>query len=677
MTYNLPALRTHCLRFGVLFVFLVRYFSSQAVAQDDYKPKFGFIDREALEMTAAPGDSTAEAVVLYDYGSLRFSHSETKGLTMRIDCWIRVKILKESALGRASVALTYYDGSDFSKKERLQGLKAFTYNLEDNQIVTSKLESKTVKDERSSADYRTTKFNLPNVKKGSVIEYFYTRETPLSLRNEPETWRFQGDIPVNWSEYRIAIPYFLEYKMTFGGYLPLSINQQEDREIDVGPAAYKGRGIDYRFVVKDAPPFLDEPYITTEMDYLSKIRFELASVNIPGQGTRRFSQTWEQVDRTLESASWFGGEIRKTSYLKAVKDEILKTATEPGEKMKMAYAHFQQYMKWDGNFGIGSRDGPKKAYDNRKGNASDINLALIALLRDMDLECNPVVLSTRSHGRVIQEIPMMESFNYVIGHVKIGETEYLLDATQPYARPGLIPEYALNEVGRLMPKRGAGKFIDLTTKEPKSKLEIIQAEIDPEGGLVKGTYSISYGGYEALQWRNKYAAGAASVYEGDLKKTLQEWQLQNIQVKNQHEDLTSTVNVSCDFEVEDANLQVAGFYFNPVMAGRWSSNPLKSKERIYPLDFASGFSDSYMGSFKLPASYMLEDVSAPEVLVLPGNAGRFAYQVKQVDDMIQVSSSVKLTKTNFTAEEYHYVREFFERVVQRHAKPLVIKRKDS
>ena len=644
-------------------------------SQEDFKPKFGLIDRESLEMTAYAKDSTVDAVYLYDYGNVKFSYDDQKGIVMIMDCWVRIKILKESALDRASVSLSYYDGYENDKSERIESMKGFTYNLEVNQIVTTPLDRKSIKREKSSDKYSTNKFNLPNVKKGSVIEYAYTRTTPLNLRDKPDTWTFQGSVPFKWSEYKITIPYFLEYKMTMGGYLPLHINKQEQLNLTIGLARYNGPGISYRFVVKDSPPFVNEPFITTPSDYLSKIDFELAAISVTGELYKKYSHSWENVETSLGTFSWFGGELRKSSHLKQITENIANQTKDPETRMNLAYAHLQNHMKWDEYTGLGSKEGVKKAYENKKGNASDINLTLTTLLRELDLEANPVILSTRSHGKIHPEIPMLESFNYVVAHVQIGEAEYLLDATQLYAKPGLLPEHAVNNIGRLIPKKGPGRFVDLSPKDVQSKLEMIQADIDPEEGTIKGGYSISYGGYEALRWRDKYVKEPESVYEEDLKKKVPEWNIKDIKVTNKTEKLGGTLNVNCNFEVEDANSSAGIFYFNPVLAGRWTENPLKSTERIYPLDFASGITSSYIGNFRLPTGYILEETPKAEVITLPEKGGKFVYQVRQMGDVIQVNSSFVLNKLKFLPEEYGDLKEFFERVVQKHAQSLVIKKK--
>jgi hypothetical protein len=644
-------------------------------AQEDFKPKFGVIDKESVAMTAYPGDSTAEAVYLYDFGEVTFGYEPNIGIVMTMDTWVRIKILKESGLDRASVALPYYDGSGMDKKEHINEIRGYTYNMEGGQLVSTALDRKSVKREKASDNYFVQKFNLPNVKKGSVIEYSYSRTTPLNYRDKPSPWAFQGSVPIQWSEFRISIPEFLEYKITMSGYIPLHMSDRKRTDLLLGHSKFNGPGTSYRFVVKDAPAFVDEPFITTKEDYLSKISFELASIAVKGEITKQFSHTWDNVEKTLDDVPWFGGELRKASYLKEIREKIATETQDPETRMNKAYTFLQNYMKWDGYTGLGSKEGVKKAYDNKKGNACDINIMLVTLLRELDLNCDPVVLSTRSNGRIMQDIPLLESFNYLIARVQIGEKEYLLDATQPYAKPGLLPEHALNSYGRLVPKKGPGDFLEIVPKDSQNKLEMIMAKIDPTEGSVKGKYSISYGGYEALRWRDKYIKEPESVFHEDLKKQVPEWQVTNISIKNKADDLKGAVNVDCEFESEQESSSPDILYFNPVLAGRWVSNPLKSKERIYPLDLTAPISNSYIGNFTLPDGYALEEIPKAEVLTLPEKAGKFTFQVRQMGNIVQVNSTIIVSRTRFPAEEYADLKEFFERVVQKHSQPIVIKKK--
>ena len=151
-----------------LFLLLCLLKTTFSFAQEDFKPKMGQIDRASLEMTAYPGDSSADAVVLYDYADVGFVYDDRQGFMLVMEYWARIKILRESALDRASVALSYGTGATVDQRERIEGIRGYSYNLEDNQIVTRELDKKSIRDEKISEDYRGIKFNLPNVKKANI-----------------------------------------------------------------------------------------------------------------------------------------------------------------------------------------------------------------------------------------------------------------------------------------------------------------------------------------------------------------------------------------------------------------------------------------------------------------------------------------------------------------------------
>lgn len=642
--------------------------------QQDFKPKFGLIDRASLEMAAYPGDSTADAVFLYDYGNVNYLYNDNIGLVMEQEFWVRIKILKESALDRASVSLSYYSGGSFNERESITELEGFTYNLEGGQIITTKMDRKAVKSEKLSADLTADKFNLPNVKKGSIIEYRFTKTSPLNTRNKPETWRFQGDVPFQWSEFNIKIPAFLSYKMNMGGYLPLFKRESEAIHLSVGHSKYDGSGQRYRFVVKDAPAFRKEPFITTASDYLSKISFELSGVYVPGENTRDFSQSWEDVDNTLSRMPWFGVQLEKSTYLKDVRDLIKGKTQDPAERMAMAYSYIRKNIKWNDKYGLGSDDGVKKAFDNKKGNVAEINFMLISLLRELDINADPVVLSTRSNGMVMETIPLINAFNYVIAYVKIGEKEYLLDATDPYVKIGMLPQHALNGLGRLLPSKGKGHFIDIIPADGETKLEMINASFDPKEGIIKGIFSQSYSGYEALDWRNENARKSEEAYIEELKKEVPEWKLSEVKITNDLENLTSNVKVAANFELENENGSEDIFYFNPLLQGRWTENPLKDAERIYPMNLPCAMKQTVICNFKIPEGFKVDELPKSEMFTLPEKAGQFSYQIRVDNNTLQLNSTVQLNKLVFLAEEYHDVKLLFDKVVEKHAQAIVFKK---
>lgn len=656
------------------FLLMLCLSSESLFAQEDFKPKFGTVGNELFETSTYGVDSTAEAVVLYDMADVYFTYDQTKGLVINFKYWGRIKILKESALDRASVSLTIRQGSHITE-ETLSNISGYTHNWDGSKVVSDKLERKAVVRESSSKEYDTYKFNLPNVKKGSVIEYSYVKSTPFATQDSPDTWSFQGSIPFKWSEYRITIPNFLYYKITMGGYLTPYINKRDDTNFKVGVAAYDGLATAYRFVIKDAPAFTNEPYITSPKDYLSKITFELSSVSLPGYGNKSYSNTWENVDKTLNSMTWFDGQLKKSSFLKDAVTQISQKTNNPKERMRLAFAYIQQTIKWNEYFGIGSEGGVKKAWDNKKGNVSDINYMLISLLRELDLNANPLLLSTRNNGPVMEHIPLIERFNYVVAHVKIGQTDYLLDGSQANLPIGMLPEHALNGTGRVILPKGNGFFVNLDPTTKRTTFEMVEGEIDPTSQDLKGQYKLSLGGYQALNWRDAYV-NETKKYEEFIIKNNPDWEIEDFKVENISDTISDVVNINYNFIAGgDQGSSAELFYFNPMLAGRMKDHLLKNPYRIYPLDFTTASNTIYLGKFKIPEGFTIEEMPKNEIVSLPEKSGRFLYSVALDGNTLSINSTIQLNRIRFEAEEYDYLREFFDKIVQKHSQQIVLRKK--
>src|SRR5690606_38156787 len=83
-----------------------------------------------------------------------------------------------------------------------------------------------------------------------------------------------------------------------------------------------------------------------------------------------------------------------------------------------------------------------------------------AMLQEAGLDADPVLVSTREHGKVYKGTPMLNKFNYVIAHVNLGGKSVLLDATDPLLPAGMLPMRSLNGEGRLI-KSGTDQWIAL------------------------------------------------------------------------------------------------------------------------------------------------------------------------------------------------------------------------
>jgi len=114
----------------ILFLFVSVASAQKAPA------KFGDIPMEDMTMKVYPLDSSASAVVLFDYGvSYLSSTAISTGLT--VERHVRIKILKKEGLDQADISiLLYHEGTS---AETVGNLKAVTYNMENGKIVETSL----------------------------------------------------------------------------------------------------------------------------------------------------------------------------------------------------------------------------------------------------------------------------------------------------------------------------------------------------------------------------------------------------------------------------------------------------------------------------------------------------------------------------------------------------------
>ncbi len=188
--------------------------------------KFGDIPMEDMKMTVYLRDSSAEAVVLVDYGESIISYVQGKGFQITFERLRRVKILTKEGLKWADFSIPLYHDSD--QEEKVTSLKVMTYNLEGNKIVETKAKSESFINEKYDANLNFMKVTWPKVKEGAILEITY-RVTSDFLFNFQD-WEFQETIPTRMSEYRARIPEYFNYEKYMQGYVPLAVNENETQQ---------------------------------------------------------------------------------------------------------------------------------------------------------------------------------------------------------------------------------------------------------------------------------------------------------------------------------------------------------------------------------------------------------------------------------------------------------------
>ncbi|MFD2936876.1 transglutaminase domain-containing protein [Spirosoma flavum] len=668
-----------CQRVAALIIvcFLIRVPTSFAQKLVDLAPviKFGKITPD--QFTNSTTDSTAEAVVLYDYGEVTFDN-DPNDLWLVCQYRVRIQIRKKSAYDRATIQLMTRRGK-MGQHEYVTDFDGYTYNLVNGNIAINRLAKTGHFTEKASDEAWFEKYTLPNVREGSIIDYQYTVRTPFGVSSNPRTWRFQQNIPVNWSEYRITIPDYFFYKMMLSGYLTMTVNDRTSTTVDLLPGQASVHATGYRFAMKGVPAFREEAYMTTADDYLAKIDFELASYQVPGATgliSKNFSVGWEAMDKTLLDDIDFGGQIKRAGFLRETAKSLLTQQTDTLGRVTAAYDFIRRTIKWNDEDGLWSLDGIKKVFDNKKGNAADINLMLIALLREMAIDANPVILSTRAHGRINEDYALLRKFNYVIAQVSVGGKDLLLDATDPYLAPGMLPVHCLNGTGRLVHPT-TPRFISLLPAERDVEVHTGTFTL-ADDGEVAGTLVHSHGGYSAWSTRKQFTIDGKVKYLESLQQKHPVWQIEKADFLGTDLKATS-FNINYTIAIPEACSKAGDrLYFKPMLTEAHTDNPFKESERLYPVDFGVLIDETFTATYTLPTGFRVEEMPKPTSIQLPENGGRFLYDVSvNATNQLRVVSRILLRRPMYFASEYGPLRELFSRIVAKHAEQVVLKREVS
>jgi hypothetical protein len=656
--------------------------------------KFGKPDLQDFDPKNFVADSADEAVILCDYGHSRFDmvNNDFKIIYERV---LRIKILKKSGYDWTTLKVPLYKKDQ--QEEKLTALRGFTYNMVNGQLTKDKLESSAVFTEQSTANNSIKKFTLPNVRVGSVIEVAYTVSSDFLFNFQD--WQFQHSIPVRWSEYRASIPEYFDYKMLMQGYEPLALQERNESigqftirwaggftntgggfssgsgRQQAGAESVTARVTNYRWAMEKVPAFHDEPFMTTSDDFVARIDFELAGVRWPNEPYRSVAGSWEKINTSLLDEERFGTQLKRGGFLKEKVAAIVAQHTEPAARIAAVHQLVRESVKHNGHNSFYATSTLRHSYDQHTGNTADVNLLLIALLRDAGFEANPVLLSTRDHGMINQSLPLLSKFNYVVAHVALPDKrEMLVDATEDLLPCGTLPTRCLNGQGRLiMPQVKDSRWIELQPTDRYVEYRRVELKLDEHGALT-GTVHQEHGGYGAQYQRERLRAKGEKKYIEELAKGHEGWSVKKYTFQQQN-DLLKPLALDYDFAVAGADEPATTLYLNPLHEFDSAKNPFVHEDRRFPVNFGAAMEETTLLTITLPAGYVTEELPKQAIVDLPDNGGRFMYSVTTNAGTVQLVSRMNLRKPVYSAEEYAYLREFYSRMLAKHAEQIVVKKK--
>ena len=659
----------------VLFLLLL-----QAVhAQDKSPAKFGKVTPADFKLPAGGFDSAAAAVVIADIGSSYFDNS-AGWFTLQFKHYKRIKIMNKHGFDAATVGILLYVSGGSS--EKIEDLKASTYNLEDGKVIETRLDDKSVFTDKITVNFIQKKFTFPALKEGSIIEFSYTHVSPFFFNLQ--SWAFQGAYPCLWSEYQVALPNFFQYVTLSQGYVNFDIKTSSSRMASFRAGipgssnpyvqTFSDNVEDRRWVIQNVPALKAESYTTAIINHIAKVDFQLSRYEFQGTMSQDKMGNWMTMSRRLLESEQFGADLdRNNGWLDDDMKVITKDAAGGRQKAEKIFAYVRDNFTCTAHNGMFTAGSLKTVFKNRSGNCAELNLLLTAMLRHENIGADPVILSTRSNGITSEVYPLLTRFNYVISRAIIDSSVFYLDASEPWLGFGRLPQECYNGHARVVNKETPLPVYFYADSITEQKTTV--AVINNEGrGVLTGTIKSMPGYFESSTIREKvrakgqpeYLKGLREGYTGDI--VLSNLSVDSLKVPDKPVIVAYDVRLNLD--------STSGLvYFNPILSGGYKENPFRAEERKYPVEMPYAMDETYILNMEVPEGYTVDELPKSAKVLFNDTDGFFEYLIDHSGDGIQLRSRIKLKKANFLPEEYATLRDFFAFIVKKQSEQIVLKKK--
>jgi hypothetical protein len=661
--------------------------------KSQHKPtmEFGKISAKDFSLEGIKADTSYGAIIIADIGKSSFIENRKGWFSLVYKHQRRIKIISAKGFEMATVNIPLYNSIKTDDEEKLESLKASTYNLVDGQVVETKLDKDNVFKEVQDRNHSVRKFSMPVVKEGSIIEYSYTIQSDFLFNLQP--WSFQGSYPRLWSEYELNLPEFFQYVFLTKGYQTFHIKETKEKFQSYvirqpGETSDKGvRSEDQifslsstntisRWVMKDVPAIKEESFTSSIENYMTSIEFQQSGQQFPGMPFKDILGSWESLSLELLKDKDFGADFTTVdkNWVNETTQGLQLNDKSALEKAKLVYDYVQKNFSCKGIKGIYLSQPLKETLKTKKGFVPDLNLLLTLLLKNAGLNSEPVLLSTRSHGMVTESYPIVNQYNYVVSKVVMDKKVYYLDASKKNLGFNKLPQTCYNGAGisiALYPHR---EPLHADSIQELKATNIVLVNDQKNKNRWEGNFNSYLGYYESLKLREEISEKGMETFTNKMKDAYT-GNLSIDDIKMEYlEDNEKVIKMNYILSVNrDADNNLV--YFNPMIKEGLSENYFKSTERNYPVELPFKMVEIYQFQIQVPEGYEIDELPKSTKASLYGNDGSFEYLVSKTNTDISLLSKISINKSIFNPDEYEDLKNFFDLIVKKHAEQIVFKKK--
>jgi transglutaminase-like putative cysteine protease len=631
---------------------------------------------EELKMTADPNYPEAVAVILnreVKFDDVLHSHSE----------YLRIKILKEKAKELATINVGFFKGD-----ASVDSVEARTIHADGTVIDLNVKPEDLLGEKQGESERRKVIFNLPSVEVGSILEYRYTihyhQYSTKFFTLVPPDWELQGQYPIRKEHFSyVAPPEFFSNEPGRSNRVMHDSHRNQLTDLLWYIHLPAGKKLEpdaqghFSLELTDVPPLLNEKWMPPIESQRYQVKFYMTGGTSGAEYWKSAAKEWlGEVDHFAEPT----GAIREAAASLVLpgdseldKARKLYAAVQALDNTNYSRKKSEEELKAEG-YKPARR--AEDTWTQKSGNATDIALLYLSLLRSVGLQAYPMKVADRRIGFFDQDYLNINQLHGVVIILNSGGQEIVLDPGAKMCPFQMVSWYHSGAGGIREIDKGNGPWITpllpyaANTVTRRGELTLAA------DGTVTGKLQFGFTGQDALQWRQQ----ALRVDESELKRRFELWISWQIptgleahltrfaRLDDPSGDLGAYATVSGSLGSSTAKrMMLPGSFFNTVDARTFINQP----KRLWPVDvhYAAQFKDGVL--YHLPVGYRVESLPQPVPVTWTGKAVLQTKATANGND-VTVTHTLARAFTLLGADEYPQLRDFYQRVAAADQQPLVL-----
>jgi hypothetical protein len=584
------------------FLLILATIACASLATRAWAIGFQPVNPDELKMTAESKAPGAPAIILY-----REVDRDDRGRTAHEDVYFRIKILTEEGRKYADIEIPFFkeEGSVVNIHARTiepdGSIVAFSGKAFDKSIVKAR-----------GVKYMAKTFTLPDVRVGSVLEYYYTTDLSEDFIINSR-WILSNELFTKNAKFSLR-PYTSDYA-------PINVRWIWNQLPPGTVAPVEGPDHVITMAASDIAAFQTEDYMPPENELKSRVDFIYTDDFVEKDVDKYWKKVGKKLNDQMESF------VGKRKAMEQALAGIVSPSDSPDVKLQKIYARVQQIRNTSYEVAKTEEeqkrskekepDNVESIWKKQYGNGQQLTWLFLALARAAGFDASGVWLADRRNYFFHKEIRDARRLDANVVVVKLNAKDLFFDPGAAFTPFGMLPWVETAVTGLKLDKDG-GTWVQTSLPECTESGIQRKAELKvSDTGDLEGKLTVTYTGLEASERRVEKRLAD----DTDRKKFLEEEVKESIpaacevDLSNQPDWKSSSPSMVAEY-----SLKVPGWVSG---AGKRALLPVglftapekhlfDHADRVHPIYFEYPFQRSDTVSIDLPLGWQISTVPEPQ-----------------------------------------------------------------